>query len=149
MWTCHRLSNPRRCASNISQRPVQRPCPGYIVFHVLENGLPTLPSLRRAGGPWASSKHPPTASPGTGRHRKPSKDSSYVAPPPVQAVECLQASQAQNPKNASAVFAVRSVRCVTTGTRDPSSPAVAEWRAPSKLYGSTEVWNSLNRVNTH
>lgn len=41
-----------------------------IVFQVLENALPTLPSLRRAGGPWGVINTLRTASPGTRRHRR-------------------------------------------------------------------------------
>ena len=76
----------------------------HIVFHVLENGLPTsaIPPPR----PGALERHQNTAHRFV-RNRTPSRpprDSSYVAPPPVLAVECLQAShlsQAQK-QNASA-----------------------------------------------
>jgi len=70
----------------------------HIVFHVLENGLPTsaIPPPRRG----ALQRHQNTAHRFV-RNRTPSRpprDSSYVAPPPVKAVECLQASHLRRRK---------------------------------------------------
>ena len=64
-----------------------------IVFQVLENALPTSTSLRRAGGPLGRHQHPTHRFARNTTPSTPATDSSRVAPPPVEAVECLQAGK--------------------------------------------------------
>lgn len=94
-----------------------------IVFQVLENALPTSTSLRRAGGPLGRHQHPTHRFARNTTPSTPATDSSRVAPPPVQPVECLQAGKQKTRRLCRPTPRRDRERCVTKGTRDPSSPA--------------------------
>ena len=110
----------------------------HIAFHVLENGLPTLPFPPPRRG--ASSTLYAPLRPEHDATKVQQETALNVAPAsrPSRRVLAGRGKQLLG-KDASAARPRKRVRCVTKGTRDPSSPAGG---GHLQTIGSTEVWNS-------
>jgi len=140
MWIGRRLSNPRRCDSNISQRHAQRPCPGpYRVSCPRKRSTDLAIPSAAPGALGASSTPYAPLRPGHDATKVHQQTALNVAPASRPSRRVLAGRGKQLGKDASAARPRKRVRCVTKGTRDPSSPAGG---GHLQTIGSTEVWNS-------